>query len=97
MNQQRRAEYKKCRDEIAAWQQDYAKVLAEVATTGGALPSYKAPPPFNDAYHRVLSMITEDRVSGGAFDSLPPGDLTIASAITVIEGIDVLLAATREP
>jgi hypothetical protein len=38
-------------------------------------------------------MIRED--SAGAFTSQPSKDLTIVSADTVIEAIDLLLAATR--
>jgi hypothetical protein len=93
MEQRRRAEYEKYRDEIAAWSEESSKALKE-AVASGDLPSFTVPPSTNGTYKRVLRMIEED--STGAFNIPPVRDLTVVSAIEVIEAINLVLSAHGE-
>ena len=96
MDPQHRAEIEKHRDEIMAWSQEFMQDLTLAAPVAGPLPSFKPPPAIIDAYQCILGLFDEEGIHASFIDDVPPGDLTIASVFTVIDGVNLVLNATRD-
>src|SRR5687768_3964525 len=96
MDPGRRVEIEKHRDEIVAWSQEFMQDLTDAAPVAGPLPSFTPPPTVIDAYQCILGLFEEEGIRASFIDDVPPGALTIASVFTVIDGINLVLHATRD-